>query len=77
MRTSRPSSWALSIRDLRSSGVPQRLLGAKKFVTWYLQHMKENFQVYLSNVLLIFKSNQFTKKTPILEEAVYPYSVLW
>lgn len=39
MRTSRPSSWALSIRDFSSSGVPQRLLGAKKFVTWYLQNI--------------------------------------
>lgn len=38
MRTTRPSSWALSIMDFRSSGVPQRLLGAKKFVTWYLGH---------------------------------------
>lgn len=44
MRTRRPSSWALSIRDLRSSGVPKRLLGAKKFVTWYLQQKELEWQ---------------------------------
>lgn len=37
IRTIRPSSWALSINDFSSSGVPNRLLGAKKLVTWYLQ----------------------------------------
>lgn len=48
MRTSRPKSWALSIRDFRSSGVPQRLLGAKKFVTWYLRNMDKSFW-YVNN----------------------------
>lgn len=44
MSTRIPSSWALSIRDFRSSGVPQRLLGAKKLVTWYLHHKNRKFQ---------------------------------
>lgn len=47
MSTSRPSSWALSIRDFRSSGVPQRLLGAKKLVTWYLHQRNKKVEVHL------------------------------
>ena len=32
--TAMPRAWAASTRDLNSSGVPKRELGAKKLLTW-------------------------------------------
>lgn len=63
IRTSRPSSCALSIRDLSSSGVPKRLLGAKKLVTWYLQNnYKTSHKIkYNSNTCL--KGNKEKRKS--------------
>lgn len=41
--------------DLRSSGVPNRLLGAKKFVTWYLKIQVKRKIKFKNGIMAIAK----------------------